>query len=172
MTDRQSLGKRLLNPPRRKPRAYARWNDVRFGEPWSYPFQGSERERERSGLAQITFKILSTLLTSPPCIFLPPPAVKSLRGFSPFFRLPPWRRLAKCSVVLVFVADVDPPITCVSVPYVYLHLSLVHLSRAFISVHLSAYHCWSPYTYVTRTRIHTRGRAASLSFRYQTRCVR
>lgn len=101
----------------------------------------SRRAKERSGLAQITFKILSTLLTSPPCIFLLPDYIKSLRGFSPFFRLPPWRRLAKRSVVLVFVADVDPPITCVSVLYVYLHLSLVHLSRAFISVHLSAYHC-------------------------------
>lgn len=119
-----------------------------------------EGAKERSRLAQITF--LRSYPLSRPVLRIShsPTRLKSLRGFSPFFRLPPWRRLAKRSVVLVFVADVDSSIKpglCLRCDlYVYLYLSLVHLSRAFISVHLSAYHWRSLYTRA-RARIHTDG---------------
>lgn len=115
----------------------------------------SRRAKERSGLAQITFLRSYPLSRPVLCVSFSLSTIKSLRGFSPFFRLPPWHRLAKRSVVvLVFMADVDPPITGRVSPFC-MYISTFPsstFSRAFISVHLSAYHCGRHvYTYNTNT---------------------
>lgn len=129
----------------------------------------SRRARERSGLAQITFKILSALLTSPPCVSFPPDCKIITRFFSLFpatavtptcemLRRLRGRRRSADNVCLRSVC-ISPPFPRPPFPRIY--------QRPFICLSLR-----SPYTCITRTYTHRRGRAASLSFRYQTRCVR
>lgn len=110
----------------------------------------SRRAKERSGLAQITFKILSTLLTSPPCIFLLPNYKIITRFFSLFpatavmptcetLRRPRLRgRRRSADNVCLRSVCISPPFPRPPFPRIY--------QRPFICLSLR-----SPYTYITRT---------------------